>query len=205
MVVILSKSFHFCKYLICYWRFPFIYASFRGVVWLFRGKWFILQALVYDGLKMKKTDYHGRAVEGDLFAGEDFEYKEQKDEAVQYDFGDLFDRLSRSAFRSSFWLRPRYVEYVNAKGVDEIRRHAEDFVRRRLAPATPPNDGRQTPMRGHPVFIAQHATGCCCRGCLAKWHGIPAGRGLTAAEQRYVVDVIMEWIRRQMELAARQL
>ena len=151
---------------------------------------------------MKKTGERvvcGRAVEGDLFADEDFGRKETAGETVQYGFGDLFDRLSRSAFRSGFSLKPGDVEYVKAKGMAVIRRHAEDFVRSRLAPSTPKNDGRQTPMRGHPVFIAQHATGCCCRGCLAKWHGIPAGRRLTAAEQGYIVAVIMEWIRRQVE------
>ena len=112
--------------------------------------------------------------------------------------GALFERLSRSAFRSRFRLRTTELDYIAAKGLATIRQHAGDFVRQRLAPAFPPNDGRQTPMRGHPVFIAQHATGCCCRGCLAKWHGIPAGRPLTAAEQAYVVQVLMAWIGRQM-------
>lgn len=112
--------------------------------------------------------------------------------------GALFERLSRSAFRSRFRLRTTELDYIAAKGLATIRQHAGDFVRQRLAPAFPPNDGRQTPMRGHPVFIAQHATGCCCRGCLAKWHGIPAGRPLTAAEQAYVVEVLMAWIGRQM-------
>ena len=51
-------------------------------------------------------------------------------------------------------------------------------------------------MRGHPVFIAQHATACCCRGCLAKWHGIPPGRELTAEEQRYIGAVLTAWIER---------
>ncbi len=63
--------------------------------------------------------------------------------------------------------------------MDTIRSHARDFVRTRLAPAQIPNDGKQTPMRGHPVFLAQHATGCCCRGCLYKWHRIPQGVQLT--------------------------
>ena len=110
----------------------------------------------------------------------------------------LFERLARSEFRSRFRLRPADRSYVGRKGLETIRRHAADFVRTRLAPALPPNDGRQTPMRGHPVFIAQHATGCCCRGCLAKWHGIPAGRPLTEPEQQYVVRVLMAWIVRQM-------
>lgn len=110
------------------------------------------------------------------------------------DLGPLFVRLARSAFRSRFRLGPSERDYVARKGMATICRHAEDFVRTRLAPAFPPNDGHQTPMRGHPVFIAQHATGCCCRGCLAKWHGIPAGRPLTEAEQRHIVRVLMAWI-----------
>lgn len=113
-------------------------------------------------------------------------------------FEELFRRLSHSEFRSRFRLMPADVEYIRKKGTDTIRRHAEDFVRKRLAPSVIPNDGRQTPMRGHPVFVAQHATGCCCRGCFAKWHHIPAGRELTPDEQHYAVEVIMEWIRRQL-------
>ena len=111
---------------------------------------------------------------------------------------DLFTRLSGSDFRSRFRLSEKDRAYAAEKGRDTIKSHAEDFVVRRLAPAEPKNDGRQTPMRGHPVFIGQHATGTCCRGCLEKWHGIPQGRALTEDEQRYVVGVLMEWIDRQM-------
>lgn len=116
-----------------------------------------------------------------------------------YDFEPLFEKLATSDFRRKFSLKRVDREYVMNKGMDTIRHHAEDFVRKRLAPAVIPNDGKQTPMRGHPVFIAQHATACCCRGCFAKWHHIPAGRELTTAEQRYAVAVLMEWIRRQMQ------
>ena len=116
-----------------------------------------------------------------------------------YDLGNLFERLSRSEFRSRFRLTAKDKQYVLSKGMDTIRHHAEDFVAKRLAPALIPNDGRQTPMRGHPVFIAQHATGCCCRGCFFKWHHIPAGRALTAEEQHYAVCVLMAWIRKQMK------
>ena len=83
--------------------------------------------------------------------------------------------------------------------MNTIRAHAADLIRKRLAPAEPLHDGKQTPMRGHPVFLAQHATATCCRNCLEKWHHIPKGRELTEEEQEYVVDVIMEWIRRQMQ------
>ncbi|HFE7615161.1 TPA: DUF4186 family protein [Salmonella enterica subsp. enterica serovar Newport] len=69
---------------------------------------------------------------------------------------------------------------------------------KRLAPAHPANDGKQTPMRGHPVFIAQHATATCCRGCLAKWHQIPQGEPLSKAQQQYIVSVIHYWLVIQM-------
>ncbi len=111
---------------------------------------------------------------------------------------DLFARLAKSPFRSRFHLSEKDKAYVRLKGMDTIRSHAQDFISRRLAPAVIPNDGRQTPMHGHPVFIAQHATGCCCRGCLYKWHGIPAGRELTEKEQNYVVEILMQWIKKQM-------
>lgn len=117
----------------------------------------------------------------------------------EYDFDELFERLSKSSFRSRFRLTEKDREYVEEKGIATIRRHAEDFVAKRLAPAYIPNDGRQTPMRGHPVFLAQHATGCCCRGCFSKWHHIPAGRELTKDEQRYAVAVLMAWIEKQMK------
>lgn len=89
--------------------------------------------------------------------------------------GDLWKRLSQSKFRSSFTLKANDRHYVLEKGMDTVRSHATDFVRDRLAPAEPKNDGKQTPMRGHPVFIAQHATGTCCRSCLEKWASYPQG------------------------------
>ncbi|HCW24419.1 MAG TPA: DUF4186 domain-containing protein [Lachnospiraceae bacterium] len=110
----------------------------------------------------------------------------------------LFERLSCSGFRAGFSLSDKDKACVREKGMDTIRSHAEDFVAKRLAPKDPANDGKQTPMRGHPVFPAQHATACCCRSCLEKWHGIPQGRELTKDEQSYIVSVLMEWIRRQM-------
>ncbi|MCD8045759.1 MAG: DUF4186 domain-containing protein [Clostridiales bacterium] len=111
---------------------------------------------------------------------------------------NLFARLAQSKFRSSFSLNSNDRVYVKEKGMDTIRSHARDIVQKRLAPAEIPNDGKQTPMKGHPVFIAQHATATCCRGCLEKWHKIPKGCELTEKQQEYVVDVLMEWIERQM-------
>ncbi len=115
----------------------------------------------------------------------------------KFEWHELKSRLTRSAFRSKFRLSKKEKAYVDGKGLDLIRSHADDFIRKRLAPALPENDGKQTPFRGHPVFVAQHATATCCRGCLMKWHSIPKGRQLTEEEVKYVVEVIIKWIGEQ--------
>jgi len=113
------------------------------------------------------------------------------------DLDDVFPALARSAFRARFRLGAADAAYLAKKGLPTVLAHARDFVAKRLAPADPPNDGKQTPWRGHPVFVAQHATATCCRGCLEKWHRIPAGRPLTSAEQDHVVTAIERWLRTQ--------
>lgn len=106
----------------------------------------------------------------------------------------LLHRISQHHFRAKFRLHGRDRAMVDLRGIATVRKHAEELVEQRLASAEPRNDGRQTPYRGHPVFVAQHATATCCRNCLARWHSIPAGRALNEAEQSYVVDVICRWI-----------
>ena len=113
-------------------------------------------------------------------------------------FEQLFNRLSHSKFRSSFHLKQKDKQYIQAKGMDTIEKHAIDFVEKRLAPAYIPNDGKQTPMRGHPVFIAMHATATCCRTCLSKWYHIDKDRCLTKQEIDEIVDTIMVWIYNEM-------
>lgn len=112
---------------------------------------------------------------------------------------EALEKLNRSKFRSGFHLKEKDKKYVSDKGLDVVRSHAADFIRTRLAPADIPNDGRQTPTKGHPVFIAQHATACCCRGCLQKWYKVPRGRELTEAEQEKIVNLIMAWIEKEYE------
>lgn len=107
---------------------------------------------------------------------------------------DMLYRLSKSKFRSSFHLNKTMKDYVKEKGIDTIKTHAYDFINKRLKPSYIPNDGKQTPMKGHPVFIAQHATATCCRGCLYKWHKIPKDKELTNIEIDYIVNLIMKWI-----------
>lgn len=106
----------------------------------------------------------------------------------------LKERLKRSRFRSRFTLSSKDLSYIDEKGIETIRKHAVDFIVKRLSPEFPPNDGKQTPMRGHPVFIAQHATATCCRDCLLKWHGIKTGKKLDDGEKDYIVNILMSWI-----------
>ena len=112
------------------------------------------------------------------------------------------ESLSKSKFRSSFHLRKYMISYIDEKGLDTVKLHAMDFVNEKLAPCNPVNDGKQTPMKGHPVFIAMHACGCCCRSCLEKWHNIPKGRELTETEKDYIVSLLMIWIIREYKKSA---
>ena len=112
-------------------------------------------------------------------------------------YKQLFERLDKSKFRSSFHLKQKDIDYINEKGLAVIRQHAKEFIAKRETPAYIANDGKQTPMRGHPVFIAQHATATCCRECIRKWHKMQPGKELSQVQQDYLVDVIMTWIQKK--------
>jgi hypothetical protein len=111
---------------------------------------------------------------------------------------ELFSALARSRFRSRFRLGPKDRAYLAEKTLPVVLEHGRKFLQERLDPAEPKNDGRQTPMRGHPIFVAQHATAVCCRGCLEKWHRIPKGRPLTEEELKYLMAVLKRWLDAQM-------
>lgn len=108
-------------------------------------------------------------------------------------------KLSKSNFRSKFYLKESDFSYIERVGMEKITQHASDFVKERLAPANPKNDGKQTPMKGHPVFVAQHATACCCRGCLHKWYGVKMGLQLTDIQQQKIANLLITWIQKQVE------
>lgn len=113
-------------------------------------------------------------------------------------YDNILEKLSKSKFRNKFKLGDKDIIYIKSKGIDTIRNHAYDFIDKRLSSSVIINDGKQTPMRGHPVFIAQHATATCCRSCLYKWHKIKPGIELNSYQKDYIVKLIMEWINRQL-------
>ena len=110
---------------------------------------------------------------------------------------NILDKLNKSKFRSSFHLKEKDKLYIKEKGINTIKKHAIDFINNRLSGSYIPNDGKQTPMRGHPVFIAQHATATCCRECLYKWHHIPKNKELNNKEKEYILKIIMTWIKNE--------
>ncbi len=118
---------------------------------------------------------------------------------------EALDKLSKSKFRSSFHLSEKDKAYIEEKGIETIRLHATDFITSRLAPQYIANDGKQTPMKGHPVFIAQHATACCCRGCLYKWYKVKPGKELNDIQIEKIVNLIMAWIEREINEESKAL
>jgi len=95
---------------------------------------------------------------------------------------------------SSIMLDEKDVELVHSRGMDSIKKSAYHFVRTKLAPSKPIDDGEQIPLEGNPVFKAQHATGTDSRANLEKNFGIERGRQLTEKEIDEVVEAIIAWI-----------
>ena len=118
---------------------------------------------------------------------------------MQRDLDALFEAFQKDPFRRKFRLSGRELAYVQTWGIDAVMKHGRDFIDKRIAPAFPPNDGRQTPWRNHPIFVAQHATATCCRGCLEKWHSIGKGQALTGEQIDYVLGVLRRWLLGQLK------
>lgn len=117
---------------------------------------------------------------------------------MQNNYENILNKLQMSKFRNSFHLKLKEINYINEKGMTKIKSHAIDFIEEKLAPANPKNDGKQTPMKNHPVFIAMHATACCCRSCLYKWHHISKNKALSNEEKTYILNLLMAWIEREL-------
>ena len=97
-------------------------------------------------------------------------------------------RLQRSAFRAKFHLSEQDRQYIADKGMETIQRHAADFVRTRLAPASIPNDGKQTPMRGHSRLTTVSKPPCAGIRCLSPSTPAPA-----AAADACISGITSRW------------
>nr|WP_051551831.1 DUF4186 domain-containing protein [Acetobacter persici] len=133
--------------------------------------------------------------QGDLFSVWDDARDERALPPIEQ---ELWEKLARSAFRRKFHLNNDDLSYLQDKTLPVVLEHGAEFINRRLAPVHPARDGKQTPWKGHPVFVAQHATATCCRSCLEKWHHFSKGTQLTVWQQRYVLAVIAAWLEREL-------
>lgn len=109
------------------------------------------------------------------------------------------DRLSKSKFRRSKKLNKQEIKILKEKGLKILKIHAYEILKKRLFVSYPKNDGKQTPWHGYPIFPAQHATATCCRKCLEKWHNISQGRPLNPTEQKFIINLIIEWLKQNYE------
>ena len=117
---------------------------------------------------------------------------------LNFTYYPVYDALKKSKFRASFHLKESDQQYIKEKGMDVMTRHAYDFIVQRLKYKLI-NDGKQTPMKGHPVFIAMHACACCCRGCLYKWHHIDSNMVLEEEQINTIVSILINWIVLELE------
>jgi len=108
---------------------------------------------------------------------------------------DMLVRLKNSKFRRNFHLPEYEKKKLRENGLLWAKEQAYELITKKLHG---PNDGRQTPKIGHPVFIAMHATACCCRKCLFRWHRIPPYKPLDEKEIAYITELIFRWIKKEL-------
>jgi len=109
----------------------------------------------------------------------------------------ILTKLKNSKFRGSFKLSEKDREIAREKGIETMKKHAVEILEKRIK-IMPKNDRHQTPYKGYPVFIAQHATATCCRNCLEKWYKIPKDKILSEEEIEFFAGLITEWISREI-------
>jgi len=143
----------------------------------------------FKQLKRMEPDQRGkcRACGADLIDWSRLHRRDRTDAA------HTFEALQHELIRHHFFHRPvddSAMRHAQRKGRIALKEAARDRLRKYLAVAEPPRDGRQTPLEGNAIYYAQHATATCCRTCLEYWHHIPKGRPLTPEELDYFATLI---------------
>ena len=113
---------------------------------------------------------------------------------------ELLRRLRASSKHRRVHLGPREYALAERKGIETLKAEARKIVLTRISELRGVSDGRQTPMRGHPVFLAQHATGICCRDCVLEWHGIPKRGVMSAKQLNHLHSVLAAWLETTMAI-----
>ena len=127
------------------------------------------------------------------------QYYESEDYDLENPFNSILLQLSKSPVYNEIYLTQKERKYYLERNCEEMRKETEEIVRKSLEKKISPKKDKHTRQWGHPVYVAQRATGCCCRKCLYEWHNIPVNRRMTENEVRYVTDLLMEWMKRDMK------
>ena len=111
----------------------------------------------------------------------------------------LFGALQQEWIRHFFFHLPltdRIRDYAEKHGREGLADIAASQLRSgRMIGYSPRWDSQQTAMlRGTIVHWARHAVACCCRRCIAYWHGIPMSATLTEADINYFQELIMQYL-----------
>jgi L-lysine 2,3-aminomutase len=125
------------------------------------------------------------------------EISEQKLNSMKFIINKKLDSLTQQPFRAKFKVTGKESIIFKTKGLDVIKQHSFEIIKKRLADKQPYKDGSQTPYKNHPVFVCQHATATCCRSCLRNWHNIPKNIELSKDNIDYIILVHELWFIRQ--------
>ncbi len=108
--------------------------------------------------------------------------------------------IQREMFRHEYWhktIDEQALAHARKKGLQQLREDAEKRIAKYVGSPSNQNpwDGRQTPLQGNVIYYAQHATATCCRKCAEEWYGIDRNRPLATEEIKYMVDLIMLYVK----------
>jgi hypothetical protein len=116
---------------------------------------------------------------------------------IDYVFGALqFERI-----RHWYWHKPideRALNHAKKKGLSGMRIAAEKRIRNYIAKIPDAFSARATPKSGNILYYGQHATGTCCRVCVAEWYGIPMNRELTELEIDYFTRLLIRYVEQRL-------
>ncbi|OUR96731.1 hypothetical protein A9Q84_10345 [Halobacteriovorax marinus] len=110
---------------------------------------------------------------------------------------DTFKRLKRSSVCSKFVLKDHEWDYLANRGLDAILLEGRTLLIKRFSQVDKSHSCKNEPLRHHPIFVALHGTGACCRRSLSKWHGIPKDIELKEKDIFFILLILKEWFIRQ--------
>ena len=113
--------------------------------------------------------------------------------------------LNKEAWRYAVWnLKiPLYMEKKAAKlTIDEMRSKVIKILSNKINKKRSEifRDSTQTPKGKDIIYLAQHATGTCCRRCIEEWYGINKEEIMNEEQINFLTEIIMTYINEKVTL-----